>query len=200
MFTVGLTGGIGSGKSTVAELFAARDIKVVDTDIVAREVVEIGTPALQIIAEHFGTEILLTNGALNRAKLRHRVFQQPEQRVWLEKLLHPLIRQLTIQQLESAESDYVILVSPLLLETDQHQLTDHILVVDVPEAIQIERTLARDNNSEDQVRAILNAQCSRDDRLSKADSIINNTGPAEQLSKTVLSLDNKFRNMAHNNE
>ena len=196
MFVVGLTGGIGSGKTTVANLFADLGIKVVDADIVSREVVEIGTSALQQISEHFGDDILLGNGALDRAKLRHRIFQEPAERIWLEELLHPLIRQRTIQQLKSAKSSYALLVSPLLLETNQHLLANHILVVDVPEATQIARTITRDNNSEEQIRAILAAQCSRDDRLSKADSIIENIGSTEKLSEKVAILNKKFQDLA----
>lgn len=194
---IGLTGGIGSGKTTVANLFAERGIVLVDTDLIAREVVEPGQPALQQIAKHFGAQTLNADGTLDRAALRRKVFADPEQRRWLEQLTHPLIRQATLQQLQQAASAYVILVSALLLETDQHQLCDHILVVDVPESIQIERTVQRDSNSSEQVKAIIAAQCGRQQRLEQADSVIDNTLSLTQLEKQIDRLDQEFRVLAN---
>lgn len=193
---IGLTGGIGSGKSTVAELFAERGIELVDADLIARDVVAPGQPALQQIAEHFGPRTLSPDGTLDRAALRQRVFDDPQQRRWLEQLTHPLIRQHTLRQLRQAQSEYVILVSPLLLETDQHQLTDHLLIVDLPEAIQIERTLLRDNNSRQQILSILEAQCSRQQRLERADSLIDNSQTPQALIEQVRTLDRQFRALA----
>ena len=193
---IGLTGGIGSGKTTVANFFAERGIALVDTDLIARKVVEPGQPALQQIAEHFGAQTLNADGSLNRTTLRHKIFAEPDQRDWLEQLTHPLIRQATLQQLQQATSAYVILVSALLLETDQHQLCDHILVVDVPESIQIKRTAQRDNNSCDQIKAIIAAQCDRQQRLELADSVIDNTQPLDQLAQQIDRLDQKFRVLA----
>ena len=192
MFVVGLTGGIGSGKSAVSHQFEALGIRVVDADIVAREVVEPGEPALKQIAKRFGQNILLENGALDRAKLREIVFKTPKQRDWLEQLLHPLIRESIMDQLESADSSYAILSSPLLLETDQHLLVNHVLVVDVPVEIQIARTMARDTNTEEQVRAIIAAQMDRNERRSRADELIDNSGDENNLKAIVEALHNKL--------
>ncbi len=192
-FIVGLTGGIGSGKSTVANLFAERGIELIDTDLIAREIVEPGEPALLQIFAHFGPAVQQSDGSLDRAALRQRVFADPAQRHWLEQLTHPLIRQRTRQRLEQAQSAYALLVSPLLLETDQQQLVDHILVIDLPETLQIARTVERDGNSEQQVRHILQAQCSRSQRLACADSLIDNSRSPEALAAQVERLDRQFR-------
>ncbi|MDH0747949.1 dephospho-CoA kinase [Pseudomonas sp. GD03842] len=176
---LGLTGGIGSGKSAAAQCFVDLGIHLVDADQAARWVVEPGRPALAQIAEHFGQSVLQADGTLDRAALRELIFQEPQQRVWLEGLLHPLIREEIRAYLARAESPYAILVSPLLLETTQHQMVQRVLVIDVPEAVQIQRTLLRDQTNEAQVRAILNAQASREERLSRADDVIvNDRDPA----------------------
>ncbi|MBY6070814.1 dephospho-CoA kinase [Marinobacter salsuginis] len=190
MNTVGLTGGIGSGKSTVARLFGKLGVHWVDADDVAREVVEPGTPALARIAEHFGEEILTPEGELDRAQLRGIVFQEPEERVWLESLLHPIIRDELIRQLnpQNYELPYVLLVSPLLLETDQHELVDRIIVIDVPKDVQLERTMARDTNSKEQVERIIAAQMSREDKLARADEVIDNDRPLEDVTRQVREL------------
>ncbi|XOB91244.1 dephospho-CoA kinase [Pseudomonadota bacterium 24LQ007] len=191
---IGLTGGIGSGKSTVARMFGALGVHWVDADDVARQVVEPGTQALRAIADHFGKSILQSNGELDRAALRQKVFEDPEQRRWLEGLLHPIIRQELIRQLspEDYNLPYVMLVSPLLLETNQHELVDKIVVVDVPEEIQIERTMARDSNSREQVERILAAQMPRAARREKADAIINNAQPLERVEASVHALHQRF--------
>ena len=208
MAVIGLTGGIGSGKSTVARLFGNLGVHWVDADDVAREVVEPGTPALAEIAQHFGDEILTPKGALDRAQLRGIVFEKPEERVWLEGLLHPIIRGELIRQLNPPLSDtsdrpspspargeggeyelpYVLLVSPLLLETDQHELVDRIIVIDVPKETQIERTMARDTNSREQVERIIAAQMSREDRLARADAVIDNDRPLDDVTRQVREL------------
>ena len=203
MNIVGLTGGIGSGKSTVARLFGDLGVHWVDADDVAREVVEPGTPALAGIAEHFGNEILTSDGALDRAQLRGIVFEKPEERVWLEGLLHPIIREELIRQLNPPlspspspaggeggeyELPYVLLVSPLLLETDQHELVDRIIVIDVPKTVQLERTMARDTNSREQVERIIAAQMSREDRLARADEVVNNDRPLDDVTRQVREL------------
>lgn len=195
-FVVGLTGGIGSGKTTVANQFAAKGIELIDADVVAREVVEPGQPALEAIAGRFGAEILAEDGNLERARLRQIVFADPQQRIWLEKLTHPLIRQRITDQLDKAQSNYAILVSPLLLETDQKQLCDHILVVDLPESLQLERTASRDNNSIEQVKAIMKAQASRSERLQQADSQIDNSQQPEALEPQVDLLHQQFLTLA----
>jgi len=194
MSIIGLTGGIGSGKSTVARQFGALGVHWVDADDVAREVVEPGMPALTAIADHFGQDILTDDGALDRARLRQIVFEQPEQRVWLESLLHPVIREELIRQLHPTDYTlpYVLLVSPLLLETDQHNLVEHVLVVDVPVDVQIARTIARDINSREQVERIIAAQMPREQRISKASAVIDNNQPKENVAAEVRALHERF--------
>ncbi|WP_404363783.1 dephospho-CoA kinase [Marinobacter sp.] len=191
---VGLTGGIGSGKSTVARLFGELGVHWVDADDVAREVVEPGTPALERIAEHFGASILDDDGALDRAALRSIVFENPGEREWLEKLLHPVIRSELTRQLkpEGYALPYVLLVSPLLLETDQQQLAERVVVVDVPVEVQIERAMGRDANSREQIERIIAAQMPREERLSRADDIIDNDRPIGEISHQVQSLHERF--------
>ncbi|WP_144775869.1 dephospho-CoA kinase [Marinobacter maritimus] len=194
MSIIGLTGGIGSGKSTVARQFGALGVHWVDADDVAREVVEPGMPALTAIADHFGQDILTDDGALDRARLRQIVFEQPEQRVWLESLLHPVIREELIRQLHPTDYTlpYVLLVSPLLLETDQNKLVEQVLVVDVPVDVQIARTMARDTNSREQVERIIAAQMPREQRISKASAVIDNNQPKENVAAEVRALHERF--------
>lgn len=182
---VGLTGGIGSGKSAAADLFAAKGVELVDTDVLAREVVEPGTPALASIAEHFGDEILGADGGLDRAKLRGIVFAQPAEKDWLEALLHPLISKLLRSRLASFQGSYCLLVSPLLLETEQAALVDRILVIDIDRQGQLQRTLRRDGSSQATVEAIIDSQISREERLARADDIISNKGTLEDLARAV---------------
>ena len=182
---VGLTGGIGSGKSAAADLFAAKGVELVDTDVLAREVVEPGTPALAAIAEHFGDEILGADGGLDRAKLRGIVFAQPAEKDWLEALLHPLISELLRSRLASFQGPYCLLVSPLLLETEQAALVDRILVIDIDRQGQLQRTLRRDGSSQATVEAIIDSQISREERLARADDIISNKGTLEDLARAV---------------
>lgn len=185
---LGLTGGIGSGKSAAAQHFSDLGVHVVDADQAARWVVEPGHPALGKIAEHFGKEILLTDGRLDRAALRQRVFQDENERRWLEKLLHPLIRQEIVANLEQASSPYAILVSPLLVETDQHRLVQRTLVVDVPEALQLQRTMQRDQTNREQIEAIIKAQASREERLRHADDVLSNDRSEDWLKHEVERL------------
>ncbi len=196
MFVIGLTGGIGSGKTAATDRFAALGISIVDADIASRIVVEPGTPALSRIAEHFGTEILLNDGSLNRATLRKIIFADPAEKVWLEKLLHPLIAEEIKRQLESARSPYVVFVSPLLTESSQHELCDRILVIDAPEELQLERTIQRDNNDAAQVQRIIASQASREYRLTHADDVIENTGSLENLSQQVAALHSRYLELA----
>ncbi|MBJ7277933.1 dephospho-CoA kinase [Marinobacter salarius] len=194
MAVVGLTGGIGSGKSTVARLFGALGVHWVDADDVAREVVEPGTPALEKVAEHFGQEILLPDGGLDRAALRRIVFDAPEERAWLEGLLHPVIREELMRQLrpDNYSLPYVLLVSPLLLETDQHELVDKIVVVDVPVEVQIQRTMARDTNDREQVERIIAAQMPREQRIRKADDVVDNNLATIDVERQVEQLHQTF--------
>ncbi|AXK53873.1 MULTISPECIES: dephospho-CoA kinase [Pseudomonas] len=173
-WTLGLTGGIGSGKSAAAQHFIDLGVHVIDADHAARWVVEPGRPALEQIAQHFGDSVLQADGQLDRAALRKLIFEVPEQRRWLEALLHPLIAEEIVSHLARAESPYAILVSPLLIESGQFRMTQRILVIDVPQQLQIERTLQRDQISEQQVQAILQAQASREERLRHADDVLVN--------------------------
>ncbi|MFT6463631.1 dephospho-CoA kinase [Halopseudomonas sp.] len=190
---IGLTGGIGSGKSAAADRFAtAHGIHVVDADLKSRIVVEPGRPALQHIVDRFGSDILLENGSLNRAALRERVFLDVDQRLWLEALLHPLIREEIISDLASATSPYALLVSPLLVESGQHAMTERIIVVDVPEATQILRTSQRDGVPEAQIKAIMQAQAKREDRLRHAHDIILNDQDLATLHAQVDALHERY--------
>lgn len=185
---LGLTGGIGSGKSAAAEHFASLGIHMVDADHAARWVVEPGRPALARIVERFGEAVLLPDGQLNRAALRERIFKAEDERRWLEQLLHPLIGQEIASNLAQAQSPYAILVSPLLVESGQHRMTQRVLVVDTPEHLQLERTMRRDQVSEEQVRSILKAQALRDDRLKHADDVLLNDGDLAHLHQQVERL------------
>lgn len=195
-FVVGLTGGIGSGKSTVAAVFREQGIVTIDADDVARDVVEPGTPALAKIAAEFGSQILRSDGTLDRAALRHIVFASAEKRTWLEQLLHPLIRQQIEQRLQEAESPYAMLVSPLLLETDQKRLVNRILVVDVAAKTQLDRTMTRDANTREQVERIMAAQMSREARLAEADDIIDNEATPDDVARSVKRLHQRYLALA----
>ena len=191
-FIVGITGGIGSGKSAVTERFEKLGITVVDADLAARVVVEPGRPALAAIAEHFGGEIIQSDGSLDRAALRQRVFADEAERLWLEQLTHPLIGREILEQMEASGSPYTILSSPLLLETSQRELADCVVVVDVPESIQLERTIQRDSNDEAQVRRIMAAQLPRQRRLEQADIVIDNSRSLDHLDQIVAGLHREF--------
>ncbi|UJJ32445.1 dephospho-CoA kinase [Halopseudomonas maritima] len=190
---IGLTGGIGSGKTAAANRFAAaHGIHVVDADQKSRVVVEPGRPALAHIVDRFGDAMLLGDGTLNRAALRETVFAAPEQRQWLEQLLHPLIRDEIITDLRSATSPYALLVSPLLVESGQNSLTSRIIVVDVPEAMQLARTVQRDAVPEAQVRAIMQAQAQREERLRHADDVLTNNSDLAALHAQVDALHTRY--------
>ena len=188
MFVVGITGGIGSGKSAVTDHLETLGITVVDADKVARVVVEPGTPGLTAIAEHFGTDILLADGGLDRAALRKIVFDNPDERKVLEGITHPRIRDEIARQLSEANSPHVVLSSPLLLESGQNTFAHYVVVVDVPEEVQLTRTMARDDNSEALVKQIMAAQLDRHTRLSRADTSIPNDGSLETLYERVEQL------------
>ena len=195
-WVVGLTGGIGSGKSAVSDRFVALTVKVVDADVASRVVVESGQPALAAIAEHFGARLLTPQGALDRAELRKMVFADETQRRWLEALLHPLINEYIRTELAAARSPYAILAHPLLVETGQSRICDRVLVVDVPEELQISRTMDRDTNSEEQVRAIMAAQATREDRLAAADDVICNDKDLAHLDAEVRRLHEAYLDLA----
>ncbi len=193
---IGVTGGIGSGKSAATGFFAAKGIDVIDADVVAREVVKPGSKALAEIAGRFGRQILLPNGNLNRKAMRVRIFSDPEEKHWLESLLHPIIRDEIVQQLQRSSSPYVILSSPLLLETDQHRVTDRVLVIDTSEQQQIQRTSARDDTSAGAVQAIMATQLSRAQRLQRADDIIVNDKDLAHLENEVNKLHTYYCELA----
>ena len=196
MFVVGITGGIGSGKTAVTDHLETLDIAVVDADKAARVVVEPGKPALDEIAAHFGSEILLDDGALNRAALREVVFNDSSQRKILEGITHPRIREEIARQLSAATSPYVVLSSPLLLESGQNSFADYVVVVDVPEELQVARTSARDNNDPTLVRKIMAAQLSRTDRITRGDEVIDNRGSLDELREQVDALHQRLLSRA----
>ncbi|HDM8153215.1 TPA: dephospho-CoA kinase [Vibrio harveyi] len=199
-FVIGLTGGIASGKTTVANLFKQQfKIDIVDADIVAREVVEPGTPGLNAIIEHFGTDIVRDDQTLDRAKLREKIFSNPEEKAWVNGLLHPMIREKMIEDLEQVTSDYALLVVPLLVENKLDSLCDRILVVDVEPQTQISRTVKRDNVSEEQAKAILASQASREQRLAMADDVVKNNPDDPDLLLQITDLHEKYLAMCKKN-
>ncbi len=192
MLRVGLTGGIGSGKSTVAAMFAAKGAPVIDTDEIAREIVRVGTPAYAAIINAFGHTTLDANGAIDRARLRERVFGDSRARRQLEAILHPRIRAEAETRLARLSAPYCILVVPLLIETDFHELVDRILVVDADEATQIARTMARSGLSRAAVEAILAAQTTRATRRERADDVIVNSGELSELAPQIDSVHERY--------
>ncbi len=196
MFVVGLTGGIGSGKSAASAHFESLGIACVDADQVSREVVEPGSTALQAIAERHGNGILLADGSLDRAALRKIIFSSEVEKQWLEALLHPLIAEETGRQLMSASSPYVLFVSPLLVESGQVAWCQRLLIIDVPESVQISRTMARDNNDRAQVESIMASQATRQQRLDAADDVICNDGDLQSLHSAVENLHKHYLELA----
>ncbi|WP_340609451.1 dephospho-CoA kinase [Xenorhabdus bharatensis] len=195
-YIVALTGGIGSGKTTISNVFSSLGVPLVDADIIAREVVAPGSPALQIIAEHFGSDILLSDGSLNRSGLRQKIFAAPEEKQWLNSLLHPLIHAETQRQLNQINAPYAIWVVPLLIENNLMHLADRILVVDVSPEVQINRTVTRDGVSREQVENILAAQASRNERLEKADDVILNDQKEQDLTVRIAELHQQYLKQA----
>jgi len=196
-FIVGLTGGIGSGKTTVANLFIELGIDIIDADIIARDVVAKGSPALHAIRDHFGAEFIQTDGQLNRALLRQQIFSHDKDKLWLNSLLHPLINEQTLTQIKATSSPYCLLVAPLLIENNLTTLVNRVLVVDVTEATQIARTTLRDKNSTTQVQAIINSQIGRESRLTHADDLLNNDDCSlTSLRASVLELHQAYLKLA----
>ncbi|WP_163832602.1 dephospho-CoA kinase [Spartinivicinus ruber] len=198
VYKVGITGGIGSGKTAATDYLAnTKQIVIVDADVIARQVVEPGTSTLLAIVDHFGEQVLLENGTLNRQYLRQLIFNSPAEKKWLESLLHPLIRQQIIAELKQATSAYAVLVSPLLFETDQHLLVDRTLLIDVPESVQIDRACQRDNMTKEQAQRILATQMSQEEKQQRADDIINNQGSLQQLYAQLDQLHQQYLGFAH---
>jgi dephospho-CoA kinase len=197
-YVVGLTGGIGSGKSTVASLFAGCGIRCIDADTISRELVSKGAPALQQIAGHFGADILLEDGSLDRRKLRSLVFSRPEARQWLEALLHPLVRDQIIHALQQSKDKWILLIAPLLLENNLDSICDRVLVVDTTAALQVSRTMHRDAVSGEEVLHIIASQLARQERLARADDVIDNSGSLAALESAVNKLKHFYDKQADN--
>jgi dephospho-CoA kinase len=195
-YIVGLTGGIGSGKTTIANLFHDLGVQSVDADLVAREVVMPGEPALAAIVQHFGAGILQQDGQLDRAVLRAKIFADETEKQWLNQLLHPLIRQRLLQQLQQCTSSYALLIAPLLLENKLQTYTDRVLVVDVPEELQLSRTMQRDQVPAEQVQNILQSQITRPERLRLADDVLLNTVPVFALQPQIQQLHSRYQQFA----
>jgi dephospho-CoA kinase len=190
---IGLTGGIGCGKSTVSTFFKALGIEVVDADIIARSVVKDGQPALAEIKDYFGVDII-KNGKLNRARLRQIIFNDHSKKAWLNGLLHPIIRKQMLAQLKEAKGEYVLLEAPLLFENKLECYCDYVIVVDISESLQIKRATARDNSNCETIKAIIASQIDRLQRLEKADFVINNDNISfQKLESAVIALDKQLR-------
>jgi len=197
---IGLTGGIASGKTTVANLFEQEfGIEIVDADVVARQVVEPGSAGLEQITQHFGPEVIEADGTLNRARLREIIFADPSQKEWLNNLLHPMIREQMLQQLETVQSDYALLVIPLMVENNLQTLADKVVVVDVDPETQIQRTVERDQVDQQQAEAIVASQASREQRLAIADYVIKNNTKNQKLLYQITELHKKFLEMCRGN-
>jgi dephospho-CoA kinase len=197
MFIVGLTGGIGSGKSTVADCFASLGVPVIDTDVIARELTAAGGTALAQIRAAFGDAVMRADGSLDRAALRRLVFADNAARLQLEAILHPRIRQVVAEVLATLNAPYALVVIPLLVETGGYRdLLNRVLVVDCPEATQIERVMARNGLTRGEVAAILAAQAGRAERLAASDDVIVNTASPAALAGEVEALDGRYRDLA----
>ncbi len=196
MFTVALTGGVASGKSTVERLFASRGIEIIDADHVAREVVAAGTAGLADIVEVFGTDVLSADGSLDRRAMRERVFADERARRQLEAIIHPRVREVLRQRASEVHSAYGMLVIPLLVESGDYAWVNRVLVVDVPREVQRERLLKRDGTSRELAEAMLDAQASREQRLAVADDVIDNSADLESLDDAVERLHRRYLQLA----
>ena len=193
-YIVALSGGIASGKSTIANLFAQLGVPIIDADVIARQVVEIGTDAYKVIVKHFSQEILLPNNEIDRSQLRDIIFNNDHERLWLNNLLHPIIQEQTQIQIAQQTAAYVIWVVPLLVENNLHNLADRVLMVDTPEQLQLERLIQRDNIDESLAKKMISSQISSQKRLTYADDIIVNNGDLTSLTAQVNKLHQQYLN------
>lgn len=197
MLVVGLTGGIGSGKTTVANHFAALGVPIIDADILARALVAPGQPAVQEIKLSLGPQFIDSSGNLDRVAMRNLIYQQPQQRRVLESILHPKIRRLMLERLHNLTGHpYAILVIPLLIEANQTDLCQRILVVDIPESVQLARIKLRDGYSATEIHNIMHSQCHRFERLNRADDILDNSSPHSTLGPQIKALHTKYLTLA----
>ncbi|WP_165741265.1 dephospho-CoA kinase [Pseudoalteromonas sp. Z1A6] len=199
-WVLGLTGGIGCGKTAISNMFEELGITIVDADIIARQVVEPNSKGLKAIIQHFGEHILLPDGTLNRAELRAKIFTNNSDKEWLNALLHPLIRIKILNDLNNATSPYAVLVAPLLFENSLDKYCDHTLLIDVPTSVQIARTAKRDNTSIEQVKSIIASQMSRADKQQKADDILNNDRSLGLVHIELVDLHKKYLQYALHNK
>ncbi len=193
---IGLTGGIGSGKSIVSQLFSNHGVLVLDTDQLSRDLVKQSSPLLFEISEYFGEKILLESGDLDRKYLRRIIFADNEKKQWLEHLLHPKIRKLLLDKVSNCFDDYVVIVVPLLIESKNYNFINRILAVDCSEKLQLKRAMARDQNSSAEIKKILASQVSREKRVSSADDIIVNEGSLNSLTEKVEKLHEKYQHLS----
>lgn len=199
-WVLGLTGGIGCGKTAVSNMFEELGITIVDADIIAREVVLPNSKGLKAITQHFGEHILLPDGTLNRAELRAKIFTNNSDKEWLNALLHPLIRAKILNHLNNATSPYVVLVAPLLFENNLDKYCNHTLLIDVPSCVQIARTVKRDSTSIKQVKSIIASQMSRADKQQKANDILNNDRSLNLVHIELVDLHKKYLQYALHNK
>lgn len=191
---VALSGGVASGKSTIASLFANLGVPIIDADIIARQIVKVGTEPFIQIVKHFSQEILLPNGELDRSQLREIIFNNEHERLWLNNLLHPLIHQETQRQIARQKAEYIIWVVPLLVENNLHNFADRVLMIDIPESLQLERLVKRDHISESLAKKMILSQASSAKRLAYADDIIYNNGDLNSLKQQVGKLHQQYLN------
>lgn len=193
MLKIGLTGGIGSGKSCATEIFARLGAPVIDADVIARQLTLPGTEALLEISNRLGHQFITLQGELNRKKIAQFIFDHPDKKVVLENILHPRVRETIIIELQKlGSSPYAILTIPLLLETNFTELVDRVLVIDAPEEIRIKRVISRDRRSADDIKAIISHQLDQKTRMEKADDILDNSGTFDELQSLVKQLHNQY--------
>lgn len=199
MLVIGLTGGIGSGKTTVSDIFKDAGVPIIDADVISRHLTEPGQPTHEAIKFHFGDTIINQQGEVDRKKLRDIVFTNPTERAWLENLIHPLVKKEIETAISHLHTPYCIVSIPLLVETGPYEMLDRVLVVDIDPDKAIERVASRDSTEKDKVKQIINAQASRENRLKAADDIIENNQDLDHLTNQVVALEKKYQDLANQN-